>query len=176
MKLWRKIVKTDILSQSFKGPRGGSQLWMTTRHQIKKTLLFSLDFTERPPFLPTFNQWPPIFNKFLVTERPWHIFVTQDPSFPHLIVKQVTIFGQRLDFSQISTNLTKCWEIFGHFGPESPYFLCNSMKGHLFLCTFSLKDPPFRLNLSPKDPTSQVLGGTRTSLLYVSVPPPPRQL
>ena len=27
----------------------------------KKTILFSLAFTERPPFLPTFTQWPPIF-------------------------------------------------------------------------------------------------------------------
>ena len=55
-------------------------------------------------------------------------------------------------FSKISTFLTKCWEIFGHFGPESPYFLCILLKDPLFLCTLSLKDPLFWHNLSPKDP------------------------
>ena len=54
----------------------------------------------------------PILNKLLVTERPWHIFVTQRPLISHLIVKQVTIFGnkkkKKMDFSKISTNLTKC--------------------------------------------------------------------
>ena len=45
----------------------------------KRSYFFMLAFTERPPFLPTFTQWPPIFNTFLVTERPWHIFVTQRP-------------------------------------------------------------------------------------------------
>ena len=32
---------------------------------------------------------------------------------------------KNLDFWKISTNLTKCWEIFGHFGPENPYFLMH---------------------------------------------------
>ena len=55
-------------------------------------------------------------------------------------------------FSKISTFLTKCWKIFGHFGPESPYFWCISLKDPIFLCALSLKDPLFWRNLSPKDP------------------------
>ena len=55
-------------------------------------------------------------------------------------------------FSKILTFLTKCWEIFSHFGPESPYFLSISLKDPLFLCALSLKDPLFWRNLSPKDP------------------------
>ena len=47
-------------------------------HQ-KRPYFFSLALTERPPFLPTFTQWPPIFNKLLVTKGPWHIFVTKRP-------------------------------------------------------------------------------------------------
>ena len=94
---------------------GGTQLWVPCHVPPKRPYFFSLAFTERPPFLPTFTQWPPYFSK-------------------------------------ISTFLTKCWEIFGHFGPESPYFLCISLKDPLFLCTLSLKDPLFWCNLSPKDP------------------------
>ena len=55
-------------------------------------------------------------------------------------------------FSKILTFLMKCWEIFGHFGPESTYFWCISLKDPLFLCALSLKDPLFWCNLSPKDP------------------------
>ena len=124
----------------------------TMCHQKDPTFSHALAFTERPPFLPNFTQWPPIFNKLLVTERPDTSLSLKDPSFLHLIVKQVTIFGKKLDFSKISTNLTKCWEIFGHFGPKSPYFLCISLKDPLFLCTLSLKDPLFWCNLSPKNP------------------------
>ena len=55
-------------------------------------------------------------------------------------------FGKKMDFSKV---LTKCWEI---FGPESPYFLCISLKDPLFLCALSLIDPLFWRNLSPKNP------------------------
>ena len=133
-------------------PCGGTQLWIRRHVPPKRCYFFSLAFTERPPFLPTFTQWPLIFNKLLVTERPWHIFVTQRRLIFFLIVKQVTIFGKKLDFSKISTNLTKCWEILGHFGPEAPIFWCISLKDPLFLCALSLKDPLFWYNLSPKDP------------------------
>ena len=131
-------------------PGGGTQLWVTHHVPPKRPYFFSLAFTERPPFLPTFIQWPPIFRKFR-----------------HF--------------------LTKCWEIFGHFGPGSPYFWCISLKDPLFLCAWSLKDLLFWRNLSSKDPYMwgawwhsyvtyesdvRVLGGTRTSLSYVSAPPP----
>ena len=75
-------------------------------------------------------------------------------------------------FSKISTFLTKCWEIFSHFGPESPYFWCISLKDPLFLCAFHSKTSFFDTICHRKTPTSEVLGGTRTSLSYVSAPPP----
>ena len=88
-----------------------------------------------------------------------HLCHSKTP-FLHLIVKQVTIFGKKLDFSKISTNLTKCWEIFGHCGPVSPYFFD----------AFHWKTPFFDAICHRKIPTCEVLGGTRTSLVC----PPPR--
>ena len=79
----------------------------------------------------------PYFFSLAFTERP--PFLTTFTKWPPY-------------FSKISAFLTKCWEIFGHFGPESPYFLCISLKDPLFLGTLSLKDPFFWHNLSPKDP------------------------
>ena len=117
-------------------------------HQ-KDPTFFLLAFTLRPPLLPTFTPWPPIFNKFLVTEGPWRI---QRPSFSHLIVKQVTIFRKKLVFSKISTNLTKCWEIFGNFGPENPYFLMHFTEIPAIFVRFVTERPPFWRNFSPKDP------------------------
>ena len=43
---------------------GGTQLWVTRHVPPKRPYFFSLAFTERPPFLPTFTQWPPIFRTF----------------------------------------------------------------------------------------------------------------
>ena len=84
---------------------GGTQLWVTRHVPPKRPYFFSLAFTERPPFLPTFTQWPPIFQKFrhfwrnvekflailalkapifyAFTERPpiYVRFVTQRPPF-----------------------------------------------------------------------------------------------
>ena len=45
-------------------PGGGTQLWVTRHVPPKRPCFFSLALTERPPFLPTFTQWPPIFRKF----------------------------------------------------------------------------------------------------------------
>ena len=131
---------------------------------------FLLAFTERPPFLPTFTKWPHIFNKLLVTERPWHTFVTKRPLIFAFNVKQVTIFGKKMDFLKISTNLTKCWEIFDHFGPESPYFLMHfTERPHIFVwCHW--KTPFFDTICHRKTPTSEVLGSLVLS--YVSAPPP----
>ena len=46
-------------------------------------------------------------------------------------------------FSKILTLLTKCWEIFGHFGPESPYFLMHfTERPPIFVCIVTER-PPF---------------------------------
>ena len=128
-------------------------------------------FTERPPFLPTVTQWPPIFDKLLVTERPWHvIFVTQRPSFSHQIVKQMTIFCKKFgfleNFDKFDQMLRKFWPFwpwkslsFNAFHWKTPYFgaLCH------------WKTPFFDAICHRKTPTSEVLGGT--SLSYVSSHP-----
>ena len=119
-----------------------------------KRLFFSLAFTERPPFLPTFTQWPPIFDKnSLSLKDPDTSLLIKDPSFSHLIVKQVTIFGKKLDFSkkfwQIWQNVEKFLAI---LALKAPIFWCISLKDPLFWGALSLKDPLFWRNLSPKDP------------------------
>ena len=48
----------------------------------------------------------PYFNKLLVTERPLQVLSLKNPSFSHLIVKQVIIFGKKFDILKISTKLT----------------------------------------------------------------------
>ena len=83
---------------------------------------------------------------------PCHIFVTQRPLIFAFNSQTSDNFQQIIDFSKISTNLTKCWEIFGHFGPESPIFDALHLRDPLFLCTLSLKDTLFWRNLSPKAP------------------------
>ena len=135
----------------------------TMCHQKDPTFL--LAFTERPPFLPTFTQWPPIFNKLLVTKRPWHIFVTQRPL---IFAFDSQTSDKELDFSKISTNLTKCWEIIGHFGPESHFFMHFTEKPPYFCVLCHWKTPFFDAICHWKTPTSEVLGGSRTSLSYVS--------
>ena len=113
-------------------------------HQKDPTFL--LAFTERPPFLPTFTQWPPIFNKLLVTERAWHMFVTQrllifafnsqtSDNFP---AKKKWIV---LKFRQIWQNVEKFSAILALKALIN--YWCISLKYPLFLCALSLKDPPF---------------------------------
>ena len=78
-----------------------------------------------PTFFPRFHRKTPIFTNF-------------HPMTPY--------------FSKISTFLTKCWEIFGHFGPESPYFLMHFTERPPIFVHFVTERPPFLPNLSPKDP------------------------
>ena len=123
-------------------------------HQKDLTFFRSLSpkSSERPPFLPTFTQWPPIFNKLLVTERPWHIFVTQRPLIFAFNSETSDNFQKKLDFSKISTNLTKCWEIFGHFGPKSPYFLMHFTERQPIFVRFVNERPPFLAQFVTKRP------------------------
>ena len=141
----------------------------------QKDLIFFARFHQKTPIFTHFHPMTPIFNKLLVTERPWHIFVTQleTPSFSHLglIVKQVTIFGKKWifrTFRQIWRNVEK---LFWPFWPWEPLFFdAFHWKKPLFLCALSLKDPLFYAICHRKTPTSEVLVGTRMSLSYVSAP------
>ena len=115
----------------------GTQLWVTRHVPPKRRCFFSLALTERPPFLPTFTQWPPIFRKFR------HFWRNVEKFLAILTLK-------------------------------APIFWCISLKDPLFLWALSLKDgrvPFFDIICHRKTPTSEVLGGTRTSLSYVSAPP-----
>ena len=141
-------------------------------HQKDSTFFFAR-FHRKTSILPTFTQWPPIFKKLLVTERPWHIFVTQRPLIFAFNCQTSNNFRQKNWFFE---NFDKFDEIFRNFWPFWPwkplFFWCISQKDPLFLCALSLRDPLFDAICHQKTPTSEVLGGTRTSLSYVSAPPP----
>ena len=111
----------------------------------KKTLLFSLAFTERPPFLPTFTLWPLFFDKLLSpchrkTLILAHFNSQTSDNFP----QKNWIFGK---FRQIWRNVEKPLAI---LVLKTPIFRCISLKDPL--CTLSLKDILFLRNVSPKDP------------------------
>ena len=153
----RKILSYDKLSlikdRDLPGG-GGTQLWVT-RHMPPKRPSFLLAFTERPPFLPTFTQWPLFLTNSLSPKDPDTSLSLKDPSFSHLM-----------------TSLMKCWKLFGHFGPENPYFLMHFTERPHILCALSqwLKDPFFDTICHRKTPTSEVLGGTSTSLSLCECP------
>ena len=130
---------------------GGTQLWVTCHVPPKRPYFFSLTFTEGPPFWSTFTQWLPIFNKLLVTERPF--------------LAKSWIFQK---FWQIWRNVEKFLAI---LALKAPIFWCISLKDPLFLCALSLKDHLFDAICHRKTLTSEMLGGTRTSLSYMSAPP-----
>ena len=129
-----------------------------TCHQ-KDPTFFLLAFTERPPFLPTFTQWHHIFDKLLVTEKPWHIFVTQRP----LIFAFNSQISDNFPQKKKKKNFRKFWQIWRNVEK----FL--ALKAPIFWW-ISLKDPFFCTLCHQKTPTSEALGGTRTSLSYVSAP------
>ena len=127
--------------------KGGHSTLGNVPCATKKTLLFFARFHRklRPPVLPTFIHWPPILTKSLSSKDPDTSLSLKDPSFLHLIVKQVTLLGGGKNgriFSKISTNLTKCWEIFG-------IFWCISLKDPHF-CALWVTERPLFLTL--KDP------------------------
>ena len=79
-----------------------------TRHVPPKDPTFFARFHRKTPIFTNFHPMTPIFNKLLVTRDPDTSLSLKDPSFSPLVVKQVTIFGNKLDFSKILTNLMKC--------------------------------------------------------------------
>ena len=97
------------------GGGGGTQLWVTRHVPPKRPYFFSLAFTERPPFLPTFTQWPPIFRKFR------HFWRNVEKFLAILALKA---------------------PIFDAFHWKTPPFLCAlSLKDPFFWRNLSPKDP-----------------------------------
>ena len=83
----------------------------------KRPYFFPLAFTERPSFLPTFTQWPPIFWKF------WH--------FWRNVEKFLAILALKAPFLCISL--------------KDPLFLCTlSLKDPFFWRNLPPKDPYIR--------------------------------
>ena len=102
----------------------------------------SLSPKDPRPFSPTFTQCPPIFNKLLVTERPWHIFVTQNPSFAQLIVKQVTIFDKIRFFKNFDKVDEMVWNSWP-FWPWKPLFFDAFHWKTLYFCALFHWKTPF---------------------------------
>ena len=119
---------------SFPGGRALNFGLRVMYHQ-KRPYFFSLAFTERHSFLPTFTQWPPIFREFR------HFWRNVENFLVILALKA---------------------PILDAFHRKTLYFcaLCHS------------KTPFFDAICHRKTPRSEVLGGTRTWLSYVSAPPP----
>ena len=87
----------------------------------KKTLLFFARFHRKTPYFTDFHPMTPGFNKLLVTERPWHIFVTQRP----------LIYAFNDKFDEMLRNFWPFWPwqplFFYAFQWKTPYFcaLCH---------------------------------------------------
>ena len=135
--------------KSFRGPcpldpgGGGHSILGNVPCSTKKTLLFSLAFTERPLFSPTCTQWPPISNKLLVTQRPWHIFVTQRPFIFAFNSQTSDNFQQKIGFFK---NFDKFDKMLRHFWPFS------ALKARIFLMHFIERPPIFVRFVTEKPP------------------------
>ena len=73
------------------------------------------------------------------------------------------------NFDKFNNMLINFWP----FWPWKPLFFDAFHWNTPYFCALCHWNTPFLCNLSPtvKTPTSEVLGGTRTSLSYVSAPP-----
>ena len=93
---------------------GGTHLWVTSHVPPKRPYFFSLAFSESPP--PNLYQLSPndplVLTNSLSPEDPDTSLSLKDPSFSHLIVKQVTMFGKKIGFLE---NFDKFDEMFRNF-------------------------------------------------------------
>ena len=125
----------------------------------------------KTPFLPTFTQCPLFLTNSLSPKDPDISLSLKEPSFSYLKVKQVAIFGKKKKKKNgFFEKFDKMLRICGQFGPKSPYYLMHFTERPPILCALSLKDPLFDALCHRKTPTFEVVGGTRTSLSYVSAP------
>ena len=136
---------------------------------IKKTLLFLLTFTERPPFLSNLTQWPFIFNKLLALKDPDTSLSLKDPSFSPLNSQTSDNFPQK---NRIFQKFNKLDETLRNFWPWKPLFWYISLKDPIFLCAFVTERPLFLMQFVTERPLHlRCLVGTPTSLSYMSTPP-----
>ena len=127
---------------------GATQLWVT-RHVPP---FFRSLSTERPPFLPTFTQWPPIFNKLLVTERHWHIFVTQRPLIFTFNRQTSDNFGKKLGFFENFDKFDEMLRNFWPFWPWKPLVLMHFIERLPIFVRFVTERPPFLMHFVTKRP------------------------
>ena len=120
-------------------------------HQ-KSPTFFSLAFTERPHFYQLSPNDPLFLTNSLWPEDPDTSLSFKDPSFSHLIVKQVTSCGKKI---WIFENIDKFDEMLRNFGPfwrwKPPFWMHFTERPPIFV-GFVTERPPFWCNLSPKDP------------------------
>ena len=149
--------------------RGGTQLWVTLYVPPKRPYFFHWLSPKDPHFYQLSPDDPLFLTNSLSPKDPDTSLSLKDPSFSHLIVKQVSNFRKKIGFFQkISTNLTKCWEIFGYFGPESPYFLMHfTERPPIFVHFVTQRLYLFWRNLSPKDP--YIWGHLRSQALICEI-------
>ena len=155
------------------GPGGHSTLgYMPCA--TKKTLLFSPRFHWKTPIFTSIHPMTPMFNKLLVTERPWHIFVTQRPPIFAFNSQTSDNFQQKIGFFE---NFNKFDEMLRNFWPfwpgKPPFFMHFTERPSIFEC-FVTERPLFWRNLSPKDP--YICGAWWHSYVTFKCecPPPPR--
>ena len=114
-------------------------------------------FRSPSPKDPHFHQLSPndplFLTKSLSPKDPDTSLSLRDPSFLHLIIKQVTIFSKKIGFFKNFDKFDKMLRNFWPFWPWKPiFFWCTSLKDPLFLYALSLKNPLFWRNVSAKDP------------------------
>ena len=162
---WNSII------QVFSPGGGGHSTLGYAPCATKNTLLFFACFHRKTPIFTNFHPWPPIFNKRLVTERPWHIFVTQRPLIFAFNSQTSDDFLQKIRFFENFDKFDKYVEkFFAILALKAPIFDAFHWKTPSF-CALCHWKTLFWRNCHQKTPTFEVLGGTRTSLSYVSAPP-----
>ena len=144
-------------------PGGGGALnfGLHTVCHHKDPTVFSLAFTKRPPFLPNFNRWPPIFNKLLVTQRP-HIFTFNSQEWQ--------FWAKNWIFDNFGWNVEKFFlkALFFFFS----FFYAFHWKTPIFLCALSLKDPPCLMQFVTERPLHLRCLVSLVRHFYMWVPPP----
>ena len=131
-------------------------------HQRDPTFFRSLS-PKDPPFYQLSPNDPVFLTNSLSPKDPDTSLSLKDPSFWHLLVKQVTIFCKKIDF----------FANFDRFDKMLRNFLAIlTLKVPIFWC-ISLKDPLFWRNLSPKDPYNLRFLVALVRHFHMWVPPPP---
>ena len=154
-----------------RSPGGGHSTLGYAPCATKKTLLFFARSHRKTPIFTNFHPMTPIFNKLLVTEIPWHIFVTQRPLIFAFSSQTSDNFRQKIwIFRKFRRNVEKFLAI---LALKAAIFWCFSLIDPLFWCALSLKDPLFWRYLSPKDPYIWGAAWWHSYVTFICECPPP---